>query len=124
MKAPRALRGRRATHLQMSTRFPCSRERARQMDTVCLKETRQMKAEDITTIEDMRLWAVEHDANIGAWWEQQWKENGKMEAEMSTMETELRAVRSKVVWANGAVTVITSFCGALLAIAMAFWKMQ
>ena len=90
------------------------------MDTVCLEESRPMKAEDISTIEEVRIWAVERDA----WWDQHSKEIVKSEIRMAALETEVRTLKSKIVWANGAVTVITSFFGAALAIALAFWKMQ
>ena len=79
-----------------------------------------MKAEDIGTIEDARLWAVERDA----WWDQQSKDTVRAENKMADLETELRTVKSKIVWANGAVTVITSFCGAALAIWLALWQMK
>ena len=90
------------------------------METVYLEETQQMKAEDISTFEEVRIWAVERDA----WRDQQSKETVKAEIKMAALETELRTLKSKFVWANGAVTVITSFCGAALAITLAFWKMQ
>jgi len=90
------------------------------MDTVCLEESRPMKAEDISTFEEVRIWAVERDA----WRDHHSKETVKSEIKMAALETELRTLKSKVVWANGAVTVITSFCGAALAIALTFWKMN
>lgn len=84
----------------------------------------ELKAEDIESLSDARIWAVEHDANDKAWWNQQWKDNAKLEIRVQYIENELRAVKSKIVWATGAVNVITGFLGAGLAIALAYWKLR
>ena len=94
------------------------------MDTICLKDSRPMKAEDISNLEQARIWAVEHDANVNAWWDHQWKENAKSDIKMVAIEKEVRKIGQKVIYWNGAMNVITSFLGAALAIALAFWKMN
>ena len=64
------------------------------MDTTCLEESAAMKAEDISTIEDARLWAVERDA----WREQQWKFNDQMEDKMKSLSHRTRILENKVIW--------------------------
>lgn len=82
-----------------------------------------VKIEDVQTLEDVRLYLARRDARFDAWQEQQRKDNIRTENRMSTLDTEVRAVKSKVVWATGAASVVMSFIGSAIAIVIAVWKM-
>jgi len=45
-----------------------------------------IEASDIEDIESARLWAVDHDATITVWWEQQHKLNTEVVARVEALE--------------------------------------
>lgn len=70
--------------------------------------TATLDASQIQTLEDVKLWAVEHDARIDAWWREQFRKNDGVECRMSSVER-------KVMWLAGAAAAIGAFLGVILA---------
>lgn len=60
-------------------------------------------AEDIKTVEDARLWAVDHDARIDVWWKQQFRWNAAKDDADDVRDARIRALELKIVyWTGGA----------------------
>jgi hypothetical protein len=74
------------------------------------------KREVPESLDDMRIWVAKHEAEIRAWWKEQWRSNRQCESEMSELANRVKKLESKVVWASGWAAGGGALVGVLIAI--------
>ncbi len=72
-----------------------------------------MDAENITSVEDARIWAVDHDARVWALWERQLDLNKDNDAAHTQILDRLDRLERRIIWAAGAASSIGAIVGAL-----------
>ena len=70
---------------------------------------------NIQSIDDARMWMIDHDARIDVWWEIQHKLNAKVEEEMGSLGLRISACEKKLMLIAGAASAVGGLVGGLLA---------
>ena len=64
--------------------------------SVPAKVLSMVDADRIHSVDDARLWAVEHDAKVAAWWHEQWRANAKCELRITDHGQRLRQIERRM----------------------------
>ena len=74
-----------------------------------------IRPENIQSVDDARLWAVEHGTQIDAWWEAQHKWNAVHDRKFRDIEVRVTHVEKRNIFLAGFGTAIAALATALLA---------
>lgn len=72
------------------------------------------KVQDIHTLDEIIVWAVDHDSYISVWWKSQHEWNPKQEKKMELMAARITALEKRLVFVAGGASAIGSGLGLLL----------
>ena len=72
------------------------------------------RVQDIETLDQMILWAVDHDSYIRVWWKAQHEWNPKQEELMEAMRQRINSLERRVVFVAGGAAALGSGVGLLL----------
>lgn len=72
------------------------------------------RVQDIETLDQMILWAVDHDSYIRVWWKAQHEWNPKQEEAMEALRQRVNSLERRVVFVAGGASALGSGIGFLL----------
>lgn len=78
----------------------------------------EVRAENITDIETVKLWAVSHDAKIYAWWDEQHRLNDSMRSANKMLEGRISTIEKRIMWVSGAFAGVGALIGTVVSKAL------
>lgn len=72
------------------------------------------RVQDIETLDQMILWAVDHDSYIRVWWKAQHEWNPKQEEAVEALRKRVNSLERRVVFVAGGASALGSGLGFLL----------
>ena len=72
------------------------------------------RVRDIKTLEQLILWAVDHESYINVWWEAQHELNPKQEKAMEMLTHRITALERRLVFVAGGASALGSGLGLIL----------